>query len=335
MAKRILILIFLIFIQNLLFAQVNFNFESIPKGVEDTLKFEVGSCAMRMKPFDIQRFFIFKKMEKEKAHFNLWLGDHVYMLLPQDYATKENMIAKYNWQRSEPRLKSFLATTPQYAVWDDHDYGPNNADSFFVNKKLSLEVFKQMWNNPSYGDGNEGVYFKMQHADAEIFMLDGRTFYVKGKQLLGIKQMTWLKESLKNSNATFKFLCFNIQVICDGGYENFRKFKAEYDDFMAFLEKENIKGVVFFSGDVHYAEISKLQRKNTYPLYDFTFSAFTSFTHKGKPNLNAVAGSRFTKNNYGLITITGKKGQRICHFECKSRDGKPVWEYNISEEMLR
>jgi alkaline phosphatase D len=74
-------------------------------------------------------------MENEKAHFNLWLGDHVYMLLPHDYATKENMIAKYNWQRSEPRLKSFLASTPQYAVWDDHDYGPNNADSFFVNKK--------------------------------------------------------------------------------------------------------------------------------------------------------------------------------------------------------
>jgi alkaline phosphatase D len=123
--------------------------------------------------------------------------------------------------------------------------------------------------------------------------------------------------------------------LCDGGYENFRKFKAEYDDFMAFLEKENIKGVVFFSGDVHYAEISKLQRKDTYPLYDFTFSAFTSFSHKGKPNLNAVADSRFTKNNYGLVTITGKKGQRICRFECKSRDGKPVWEYNISEEMLR
>lgn len=335
MAKRISTTLIAIALFNIIVAQVNFNFELIPKGVEDTLKFEVGSCAMRMKPFDIQRFFIFKKMENEKAHFNLWLGDHVYMLLPQDYATKENMIAKYQWQRSEPRLKSFLASTPQYAVWDDHDYGPNNADSFFVNKKLSLEVFKQMWNNPSYGDGNEGVYFKMQHTDAAFFMLDGRTFYVKGKQLLGIKQMNWLKESLKNSNATFKFLCFNIQVICDGGYENFRKFKAEYDDFMAFLEKENINGIVFFSGDVHYAEISKLERKNTYPLFDFTFSAFTSFTHKGKPNLNAIEGSRYPKNNYGLITITGKKGNRICHFECKSRDGKPVWEYNISEGMLR
>lgn len=36
--------------------------------------------------------------------------------------------------RSVAELQPFLASTHHYAIWDDHDYGPNDSDRGFYNK---------------------------------------------------------------------------------------------------------------------------------------------------------------------------------------------------------
>jgi alkaline phosphatase D len=61
-------------------------------------------------------------------------------------------------------------------------------------------------------------------------------------------------------------------------------------------------GVVFISGDVHYAEISKLNPPGIYPLYDVTSSGITSTWGFATPNDNRMDGP-VMENNFGLITI--------------------------------
>ena len=45
---------------------------------------------------------------------------------------------------------------------------------------------------------------------------------------------------------------------------------------LGIIKKTKANGVIFLTGDVHYAEISKLEEPGLYPIYDVTASGITS-----------------------------------------------------------
>ena len=76
-------------------------------------------------------------MEQVHADFMLWMGDNVYFL-NSEWESYEGMFLKYVDMRLRPELNEFLKSKPQYAVWDDHDYGPNDSDGTFHKKDSAL-----------------------------------------------------------------------------------------------------------------------------------------------------------------------------------------------------
>lgn len=298
--------------------------------------FQIGSCALKLFPFHYFSFEIFETMRKRPADFMLWTGDHIYMLKPWQWESKDAMRETYLCQRNTPKLKEFMASRKHYAIWDDHDYGPNNAGSEFVNKKIALEVFKEMWPDQPQANKEEGVYFSFIHNDAQFFMLDGRYFKEPKIQFLGNSQLEWLCQELKHSTSKFKFICSGIQMLSDGGFENFSKYTSEYNFFMNYISDNKINGIVFLSGDVHYSEVSKLERKNQYPLYDFTFSPLTSLPiNFFSQNSNQIIGTKVNKYNFGEISIDGDISQRVATFRCLGRTGKELWQFSLNENDLK
>ena len=65
---------------------------------------------------------------------------------------------------------------PQYAIWDDHDFGPNDGDKSFVLKETSRKVFMNCWANPSYGEEGKGIYTRITYNDCDFFLMDDRYF---------------------------------------------------------------------------------------------------------------------------------------------------------------
>jgi len=93
-----------------------------------------GSCAYINQP-EYDRpgepyggdYRIFTHMATQKADFMLWLGDNVYLREP-DWNSWTGIINRYTHTRSLPELQPFLASTQHYAIWDDHDFGPDNSN---------------------------------------------------------------------------------------------------------------------------------------------------------------------------------------------------------------
>ena len=55
-------------------------------------------------------------------------------------------------------MQPLLASASNYAIWDDHDFGPNDSDGSYTGKELTLEAFRMFWGNPGYGvPGVEGI----------------------------------------------------------------------------------------------------------------------------------------------------------------------------------
>jgi len=266
----------------------------------------------------------------------LWMGDHVYMLNPWQWNSKEAMIRAYQNQRSQTRLASFMRSRPQYAIWDDHDYGPNNAGAEFYNKDTARAVFKDMWPLQPQANPNEGIYFSFTHNEAQFFMLDVRYFKIVDSQLFGKIQMDWLCQELKESKAKFKFIVSGVQILCDGGFENFRKYPAEFSQLMHFISENKIEGIVFNSGDVHYTEASCVERKGEYPLYDFTLSPLTSFPiNYAGHNKNRIEGTKFNSLNFGEISFSGEENNRCCDIQSLNIKGEVLWSYRLFENDLK
>ena len=79
-------------------------------------------------------------------------------------------------------------------------------------------------------------------------------------------------------------------------------------DLVALIRATRAEGVVFLSGDVHYAEVSVLRAPGVYPLYDFVSSGRSRRRTGGTSpaNGNRLDGKLLTgTNHFGRVHIDG------------------------------
>lgn len=294
---------------------------------------------------------IFETIAKEKAAFMLWLGDAWYTR-DVDYYSEWGLWYRASHDRSLPVLQPFLKAMPQLAIWDDHDYGPNDIGKNYILKEASRKVFSSYFCNPSAGENGQGIYTMTSWGDVDVFMTDDRWWRsadrmkdsVNGKpnpekRMLGKQQMEWLKNSLLYSNATFKIIAVGSQVLNPvSPFDKWWDFPAEYDELMHFLKEYNINGVLFLTGDRHHSEIIKVEREGTYPLYDITCSPLTSGTHTfgaaEKNNPYRVLGID-EKQNYTRFSFSGKRNDRKLTVEYLGVKGEILGSWSVSEKELK
>ncbi|MBK8280289.1 MAG: alkaline phosphatase family protein [Saprospiraceae bacterium] len=294
---------------------------------------------------------IFQTMAKENAAFMLWTGDAWYSR-EVDYYSKWGLWYRAQYARKMPEIQPFLKSMPQWAMWDDHDYGPNDIGTNFILKDETRKIFMSYFCNPSYGENGQGAYTINSWGDVDIFMLDDRWWRsadelidsIDGrpnpdKVMLGRQQMLWLKNSLAYSNATFKLIMVGSQVLNPvSPFDKLLDFKLEYDELMKFLMDQKVNGVLFLTGDRHHSEIIKVERPGSYPLYDITISPLTSGTHTfsgtEKNNPYRVVGVD-QKQNFGRVSVSGKENARILKVEIVGMLGEVLATWQVSENELK
>jgi alkaline phosphatase D len=294
---------------------------------------------------------IFESMAKEKAAFMLWLGDNWYTR-EVDYSDEWGMWNRASHDRSAPVLQNFLKSTSHFAIWDDHDFGPNDIGKNFILKNTAREVFKNYWLNTTYGMNGEGIYTTMSYGDVDVFMMDDRWWRsadntkdsIDGKpnsdkKMWGKEQLEWLKNSLLFSRASFKIIATGSQVLNPvSPFDKLLNCPAEYQELMDFLLLNKINGVLFLTGDRHHSEIIKVNRSGTYPLHDITVSPLTAGTHtfSGPEKNNPYRVFALDeKQNYGRLTFTGARGQRKLTIEFLGVKGDKLGEWSINENDLK
>ncbi len=287
---------------------------------------------------------VYTSIYKKHPDFMLWGGDNIY-LREADYFSRTGILARYSYHQSLPELQPLFGSIHNYAIWDDHDFGPDNSDRSFINKNITLEAFKLFWSNPSYGVMNKPgttTFFKWN--DVDFYLLDNRYYRSPDnrentrKVQFGENQIEWLIDALSFSKAPFKIIVTGGQMINPyPDWETYAMFPEEKEELFKKIKSAGIKGVVFLTGDRHFTEISKLERKGTYPLYDFTISAFTSGANSWpeEPNFNRVEGTHIFKRNFAVFSFSGKRKHRTMTCTTFDVNGKKIWDYKLSEDDLK
>jgi alkaline phosphatase D len=286
---------------------------------------------------------IFTSIAANQPKFMLWLGDNVYFR-ESDWSSKSGMQHRYTHSRHIPELKILLANAPQYAIWDDHDFGPNNSDRSFINKELSKETFDLFWSNPPQAHPDlQGVTNLFDWSDSQFFLLDNRYNRAPNERLdgdrtmLGTLQLEWFKEALLNSPATFKFVAIGGQFLNTAPvFENYSAngYDKERQEIIDFIYKHQIKNVIFLTGDRHHSELSVLEKEGQPTIYDLTISPLTSGVHDASSEANSlrVAGSHIAQRNFALINVSGPLKARELDIQIQSSDNKPLWQFKIKAQ---
>lgn len=266
-----------------------------------------GSCARQDRPQPI-----WQAVMKSNPDLWVWTGDIVYA----DTEDMEVMAAMYDQLANLPGYAALARSTPVVGVWDDHDFGANNAGKAYPKKAESQQVLLDFLGVPddSPRRKREGVYRNHEYGPegrrVQVILLDAR--YHRDPpgpegDTLGEAQWSWLEEQLRRP-ADLRLLVSGIQVITEEHpYEKWANFPKARQRLLDLVAETQARGVVFLSGDRHIAEISLLGERESpldYPLYDITSSslthAWTSFP--GEPNRHRV-GKVFAENNFGLVEI--------------------------------
>ncbi|OAB28636.1 alkaline phosphatase D [Flavobacterium fryxellicola] len=293
-------------------------------------------------------YTIFESIAKKNPDIMIWGGDNTY-LRESDWDSKTGIYHRNTHSRSIKEIQPLLAKTQNFAIWDDHDYGPDNSDRSFYNKQSTQKAFKDFWANKYYGmnpNQNEGVFSTFTWGDAQFFLIDGRFFrspearITGAKTMLGTTQFEWLIDALSASEASFKIVVIGGQIlntVLDS--ENYSHFPEEKEKLLQEITANKIKGIFFLSGDRHFAEMSMLPRNNSYPIYDWTVSPLTSGVASQKvlseDNKYKVPGSAFVQHNFGTISFLGNQENRQMKLTLFDANGSELWNKTILKKELQ
>jgi alkaline phosphatase D len=278
---------------------------------------------------------IINSIYNDKPDFMLWLGDNTY-LREADWDSRSGVYHRYRHTRHLKELQPLLANTHHYAIWDDHDYGPNDSDYTYSGKLWTRSAFNHYWANPEfYQEEIDGITNYFSWNDADFFLLDNRWYKsppsISGT-ILGKTQLKWLIDALRFSNAKFKFVCIGGQFLNSvREFENYANYADERNEIIDAINKYKINGVIFLTGDRHHSEISHLETIDGIDIYDITASPLTSgaHPHPNENNINRISGSMIGERNYALLKVYGDSKNRKLLVTYKNSDGKVLFQYEI------
>ena len=207
----------------------------------------------------------------------VYLGDNVYGDVRSDDPTMPELRGAYYQLAASEAFAAFRDAVPVVPVWDDHDYGLNDAGGDFALKATSEAMFEDAWALPADDPrrARPGVYHEMSLGPdgqrVQLILLDTRYFRTGLREtdergalgrerylptddpeqsMLGAVQEAWLGEALAQP-ADLRVVVSSVQVIAEGhGWEAWATMPAARQRLMEMLESAQGRTLVV-SGDRH------------------------------------------------------------------------------------
>ena len=304
-------------------------------------KIAFGSCLQEKRPQPI-----WKGVLSTKPDTFVLLGDNIY----GDTRDMAKLKAKWQVFEEKPGFLKLRQHCRVLGIWDDHDYGENDAGMEYPKKVESQQIFLDFLGEPkdSIRRKTPGIYDSVtigpKGKRVQFILLDTRYFRTalkrhpnrpKGKgpytpdesdkaEVLGKAQWKWLEKTLRET-AEIRVIASSIQVVSTThGWETWGNFPKERQQLFDVLKKTKANGVIILSGDRHSAEISKLEGVLPYPLFDVTASAMNQSQRPGTEENPHRLGDRYFRENFGLMKIDWSQTAPKVTMEIRDLDGKVV-----------
>jgi alkaline phosphatase D len=261
-------------------------------------------------------FEVFGAMAAREPELFVALGDMTYAdglceatgrygnaQVPGDFGPASDLAgfrAHWRYARADAGLRRLLASTVYLPTWDDHevvnDVGPlhdTRADPPYTPGEplLPIGLAAMLEQNPigEHPDRPGRLYRAVRWGKhLEVLLLDTRQYRdansavdapERPKTMLGREQLTWLKERLRQSDATWIIIASSVPLAIptgapaeggrDGwaGFDQPTGFAQERDEILRVAADLGRNNLVFITADVHFAAAFSHRPRATLPSF--------------------------------------------------------------------
>lgn len=289
----------------------------------------------------------------------IFLGDNIY----GDSDDPRVLAAKYDQLAGKPGFRRLRESTAIMAIWDDHDYGRNDAGRDYPAREASRRLMLDFWREPQDSPRRsrpDGIYtsatFRAGNRDIQVILPDLRWNrsridsvpaeadrrerkkanmgpYLRNDDanavLLGESQWQWLQATLEEP-CDLRLIGSSIQLLADfTGWEAWSNFSHERERLFRLLARHQDVPTVIISGDVHWCELSRYQPPGfDAPLTELTSSGLTEVWELISPNRHRV-GEAFALQNFGLIECDWSRTVPAINLSVRDVNNRAVIEHTL------
>jgi hypothetical protein len=224
--------------------------------------------------------------------------------------------ALYRRTLTAPAQAALYRSVPVAYVWDDHDYGPNNAGAAAPARPAARTAYRTYVPHYSLPDG--GAIYQAFSAGRVRFVVTDTRSERTDTTMLGARQLEWLERELVSASRSHALVVWVNPdpwiAAASPGADHWGGYPAERQRIADTIAGAGIRNLVMVSGDAHMVAID-----------DGTNTDHSTAGHPGFPLLHAGAldrpGSRkggpYSEGafpgggQFGTLTVTDSGGSSI------------------------
>ncbi len=315
------------------------RFKTAPApGQKPVVRFGGTSCTKNSKrPFNTMA-----RAGEDALDFFVLAGDTTYN---DGAGSVAEFRAKWAGQWQDSGYKTLFPSTAHYSTWDDHEITNNweggtvdptlrsiATQAFFENLAIrrSSEEADRVWRSFKWGD------------TIEVFVLDSRgerkpsTSAGPEAEYLSHEQFGWLVTGLQESTATFKIIVSSVPISRfpwgNIATDSWLNYPAQRERLIDFIVGENIKGVLFISGDHHVGSSGTAEANGNGRLIREVLMGPGG--NDGNPAAFLLLPPQFdyntTKSTYNVFVANPNASPPTIHVEFKDGDGESLYTATYS-----
>jgi phosphodiesterase/alkaline phosphatase D-like protein len=173
----------------------------------------------------------------------------------------------YDGIQAQPGPAAFYRSVPWDYVWDDHDYGPNDADATSDSRPAAQTVYREaVPHYPLVLEGQQPIYHAFTVGRARVIVTDTRSERSPKedpdgplKTMLGAAQRDWLLAELAAADEVYPLIIWVSSVPwiapADAGADHWGGYGHERRLIADFIAENEIDGLLMLAGDAHMVAI--------------------------------------------------------------------------------
>ncbi len=193
---------------------------------------------------------------------------------------------------SRPAQSALYRSTPIAYVWDDHDYGANDADGNSASRAAAMESYREYVPSYELGGADSAVYQAFTIGRVRYVLTDARSARNLDRaeergadSMLGTEQKAWFKDEIVEAAADHELVVWINPVpwVADeeAGADHWGGFADERRELADHIADNDIDNLLMISGDAHMLAID-----------DGTNTDYSTDGYPGFPLLHAAALDR-------------------------------------------
>lgn len=223
---------------------------------------------------------------------------------------------------TQPAQDALYRSVPIAYVWDDHDFGPDNADSTSPAAPAAHAAFRELVPHyPLALAGDEAPIAQAFTVGRVRFILtDGRAAktVTEPRTMLGDEQLDWLEAELLDASQRYPVVVLATDVpwiaAPEEGGDDWGGYPEERARIAAFIEENGIDNLIMLAGDAHMVAIDDGSNSGYGPSLA---PAFPVMHAAALDRVGSFKGGPYSEGafpgggQYGLVEVTDDGGATV------------------------